>query len=164
VLSFAPDAAGANYRAVDRPNVDDVTVGTRSDRGYLAWGAVAGASAVLLLAGWMLFDAGGLFPASTGEGASALGVGGVIGRMRSWLGLLDAAMLWGGVLLFPVAAVLAGLYVRSRETVVSVVVAGDRDVDVPGDGVADPEAAAEDLRSVLGLPSNHDRPDRPRAE
>lgn len=164
VLSFTPEAPGTNYRAVDRPNVDDVTVGTRSDRGYLTWGAIVAVTALVLLAGWVLFDAGGLFPAATGRGASALGVGGMIGQMRSWLGLLDAAMLWGGVLLLLVGAALVGLYVRSRETVVSIVVAGDRNLTVPGDGVADPKAAADDLRSLLGFPPRYERPDRRRAE
>lgn len=157
VLSFAPNSGGRNFRTVERPNVDGVAIRTRSNRRRLWITGAAGVTALLFLAGWFLFDATGLFPsAASGEGASALGVGGMVGQMRSWLGLLDALLLWGGIVFLVVAVAFVGLYVYSRETVIAIDVAGGRDVDVPTASVDDPGDALEDLRLLLGFPTGYE--------
>jgi hypothetical protein len=157
VLSFTPNTKGRNFRTVERPNVDGVGLRTRSNRRRFWIAAAAGVTALLFLAGWFLFDAAGLFPrGATGRGANALGMGGIVGQMRSLLGLVDALLLWGGILFVVVAVAFVGLYVRSRETVVAVDVAGGSNVDVPVDSVVDPREAVEELRVLLGFPTGYE--------
>ena len=87
-----------------------------------------------------------------GEAAGRIGIGGVLGVMNRFLGLLaqldDLARLFGALLLL-LSTVVFGAYLLTREQVLAVAVAGDaEDIAVPG-GEADVAAAVTALEREL---------------
>lgn len=133
ILAFrSGDADGANFRQVDRPNVDGVAASAESDREALASALAWGVLGVALAATGVLVEVGGMFapPAALEQGGVA-GAGGVVSLFRTVfdaLALVDEAVAVVGGLGLAVAAWYAARYWRSREHVVTVAVAGDEDV------------------------------------
>lgn len=152
VLAFTPNTAGKRYRTVDRPNVTDVGVYTRSERGHLVNAGAAFLLAVGLIAAGRFIETDGLFSGlNTGRGASALGVGGFLSRIGYWFGLIDDAILYGGLVVLLLVLFYAARYVYSRRKVIAVSVAGEDDVDLPAGDLPDPTERVDDLRFALEL-------------
>jgi len=157
LLAFrGEDAGGANFRGVDRPNVDGVAASAESDRGALASAVAWGGLGAALAAGGVVVEVADFFatPEALEQGAVA-GAGGVVSLLRSAfdaLALVDEGVAVLGGVLLAVAAWYAARYWRSRERVVTVAVAGDGDVVLPvGDDETpeDAEAAVAELRRHL---------------
>lgn len=158
VLSFTPDGEGPNYRAIARPNVDGVRIVGRSDTGHLISGVLYLLAGVATVAAGLWLETDGLLgTVPTGPGAAGLGVTEVIEEVGFWLGLLDdAVVVLGAALVLPAAYHLLR-YQRSRRRVLTVAVAGDDDVDLPIERVADPTNAVEQLRLALDRPRDGER-------
>lgn len=157
LLAFTPEHDGENYRHVDLPNVADVRAGHRAEAGLLGRGIRALAFGGILLAVGVFVDFESIVPTdafggSGGEAAGRIGIGGVMGLMNQFLGLVagldDLARVFGALLLL-LSTVIFGVYFLTRERVLRVVVAGDAaDVAVPvGDG--DVERAVTELEREL---------------
>jgi len=157
LLAFTPDEDGANFRAVDIPNVEDVRVATDGNRRYLRWTLrplLLGG--ILLLAGSTLDIDDPLSSVDTG-GAGETGAGGILSTVSSLTGLLavlDDVMLAIGALCLLVVALLFGLYLYSRETRFVVGVAGDADVELAGAG--DQSAVVTRLETALASTDRSD--------
>ncbi|RXK50288.1 hypothetical protein [Halorientalis pallida] len=145
VFAFTPESDGANFRSVERPNVEGVVTDTTSDTGWLGYVAraalagVAGVALGLTVDFGSLLDLGGI----GGQGASRVGMGGmltVLQQVSRLLGLLDQVLLVGGLLALAVALGALGMYVESRTKTIRLTVAGGADLHVPasarGDAVA----------------------------
>lgn len=163
VLSFTPEGDGPNYAYADLPNVVGLERTTTGDV-RLLWIAVraGGIGLVLAAAGWLI-DLDGLLEGVSldGAGTGELGLGGVLGGLRrlfALLAVLDEALLLLGGLALAAAAVVLGVYGRSRTTELVVAVAGGDDLRLPApdepvqgrlrqalfpDGVPDPEPESE---------------------
>lgn len=141
VMAFTPEADGANFRAVDRPNVVGVErTNTGEDRWLLSgtkWLLVG----VFLAIGGFLFDFDGLFgDVEVSQEAGQIGLGGILGLfalLRTVFSLMDDALLLGGSL-----AALAGLgaigwYLQSRAASIRIEVAGEDDIYLPTEGLTD---------------------------
>ena len=143
VLALTPETDGANFRQVDRPNVDGVGTGTESDTSHLERAVKAGVVGVVLVgAGWVI-DFGAMLGDATlgGAGADRLGLGGVMQSLQQLLGVLrdlDHYMLLLGVLALLAGVAFLGVYLWGRERALVIRVAGDEDIHVPRpDGAAD---------------------------
>lgn len=144
VLAFTPEADGANYRAVDRPNVDGVDRVAGGRLVVLLQAVEAGvAGVVLLVAGSVLSLDGLVAGIDLTSGTGELGLGGLLGTLQTLLtllALLDDLLRAAGALALLAAVALAGAYWYTREESLVVRVAGDDDVDVPAperEGVAE---------------------------
>lgn len=153
VLAFTPEMDGANFRAVDRPNVVGVDAGARADGDLLERGIRYGViGAVLLIAG-LVVDFGAIVGSVdlTGAGASGqLGLGGVLGAVQGLLDVLrdlDRLLRLFGGLAVLLAAVLLGVYWYQREPTLVVEVAGDEDIHVPRP--ADGKGASDRLERAI---------------
>jgi hypothetical protein len=150
VLALTPNADGANFRAVDRPNVEGVELSTGGTGRYLRWTIrplVLGA--ILVVAGTQL-DLGDPLSGMDTSSAEATGTGGIlstVSSLTSLLAVLDEVMLAVGAVCLLVVALLLGLYLYSRETALVIGVAGDDDVRLPVGGGH--ESAAARLESVV---------------
>lgn len=152
VLAFTPDGPGKRYHTIDRPNVTDVGVHVRSSRLHLVnAGAALLVSALLIGAGRYLETDDVFGGIAGGRGASALGVGGFIETVNYWFGLVDDALLYGGLAVLLLVAFYAALYVRSRRKVIALSVAGGDDVDLPAGTVTDPQERVRELKMALDL-------------
>lgn len=153
LLALTPDVRGANFYRVDRPNVEDVSVGTESNLRYLSWIASAVILAIPFLAGSRLLSFDGMFSGvNYQEGGSAMGID------LSWLdtvatvfALVDDALLVAGVACLLLVVPFSLLYVRSRTTVVRVRVAGGDDVSIPVGNQPDVDVAVDAVREALGF-------------
>lgn len=143
VLAFTPDAEGAAFRQVDRPNVVGVSTGARGEDHLLSRGVRWGVVGVVLLGAGLLIDMDSIVgDVSLGGGAgSQIGVGSVLGMVRTVLDLLrrlDEFLAIGGALVVFLAAVAVGAYFLTREPTYVIEVAGEEaDVDLLR-GDADP--------------------------
>lgn len=152
VLTFLPGTGGKNYRHVERPNVNGVTVRTRNDWGYVVKAVSAFVTAILLVGLGMRFSFDGLFTMPSGAGASVVGgMGDMIGAINTAVGLIDDAAIGLGALLALAGVVYLVGYVRNRTSVVSIDVAGEPDMDIPTKHLEDPHGTAEELRIALGF-------------
>lgn len=155
VLAFTPDSDGANFRAIDRPNVIGVRTGMQGNAGRLRRAAVAGAGGLGALSLGLLLDLDSLVPKGGVDlaGGSAAGIGGLLGTIETLLrivALLDDLLVAVGLLVLLAAVVLAGVYWTHREPKLTIAVAGDDDVQLAWfdderdeDGGDDAEAAAD---------------------
>lgn len=153
LLAFTPGTDGENYRHVDLPNVEGVTVRSAGETGYLEPGAKAAVVGVVLMAAGATVSFDGLLTsvAVDPSAAAGSGIGGVLGlldTLTTVLGLLDDAMLVAGALGTVVGLGALGLYLQSRERLLEVEVAGDEPVRLPVEGEG--EAAREALALALG--------------
>ncbi|AQL42679.1 hypothetical protein BV210_08130 [Halorientalis sp. IM1011] len=138
VFAFTPEGDGANFRSVERPNVERVGTAATSETDWLGR---AGKTALAGLAGVALgltVDFGGLLDLGDigGQGTSRVGMGGMLAVLRQvsrLLELLDEALLIGGLLALAGALGALGLYLQSRTETVRIAVAGDEDLHVPAD-------------------------------
>jgi hypothetical protein len=161
LLALTPETDGANFRAVDLPNVEGVRVSTDGTRRYLRWTVRPLVLGLLLLLGGSLIDLDDPLAGTDTSGAGATGAGGIVSTVSSFtslLAVLDEAMLAGGAVCLLVVALLLGLYLRSRATSLVVSVAGDDDpgttatfgVDDGGVGPGDEPVESDDATDPEG--------------
>lgn len=131
LLALTPDGSGARFRAVDRPNVTGLTAGTDGPTGLRDRSAKAGVVAVALLFGAAVIDLGGLVEPPTATGGGLGGLFGLLDLFVTALGLVDEALAIGGLVALAVALGSLGWYLRERDRVIEVGVAGDDPVRVP---------------------------------
>lgn len=153
VLAFTPQREGANFRQVDRPNVEGVDTGAQAETQHLERAGKAGViGAVLLGAGWFL-DFGSLLGDVSLTGAASteqIPLGSVMGPLQSMLNVLeqlDDYMLMGGALALLLAVLLVGVYWWQRDRTLVISVAGDDDVHLTRP--ANPTDAASRLERAI---------------
>lgn len=154
LLVFVPESDGANYRAIERPNVEDIRLDSDGNTDlirFVAQGGLAGITGVLI--GYTM-DFGSLVSVesiSSGGTSGQSGIGGLLKILNSisrLLELLDDALLVGGMLAFAVGLGAFGLYLESRLYGLWITVAGEDDeVHVPAPD--DAEAEFEQLQGYL---------------
>jgi hypothetical protein len=153
LLALTPDSDGANFRAVERPNVEAVTSGATGNATHLHRAIRPGILGCVLLGASQFVNLDGVAGASTPEGTDQLGLGGLFALLELFLGflaLLDTLLLLGGLGLLCLALVLVAAYGHSRSRELRVSVAGDEDLRVPLDRSAvDAENDADDPATVL---------------
>ncbi|WP_424016959.1 hypothetical protein ACOZ4N_13870 [Halorientalis pallida] len=157
VLAFTPDGDGSNFRAIERPNVERVGRKTTGETGWLGYalrGLIAGVAGVgvgLVVDFDSLIDLGKIDPQAAGRTGMG-GMLGLLGQISNAVGMLDEALLVGGLLGFAAALGAVGMYIESRTAIVEVTVAGDADLHVPSaDG--DDDAVARLRRHLSGTPA-----------
>lgn len=147
VLAFTPDATGENYRAVDRPNVEDVSRHSGGNRAYLRRALTPGLVGIGLLAAAALVDVesyaptvedAGIEPGTPGAGS----VRSTLETVGTLFAMLDALVLACGLIATLAAAAFLGLYLRSRERALVIAVAGEADLELPPGTDADGEIEA----------------------
>jgi len=154
LLAFTPTGEGKNYRHVERPNVESVGLRVRSGTGHVRNGLLYLLVGLGTVTAGLTIDTDGLLGGvSTGSGAGALGVGGIIEQVATWVALVDDAIVALGVVILLPTIYHAVAYYRSRRSVLAVGVAGGEDIDLPTDRVEDPSGAVERLRLALDLPT-----------
>ncbi len=137
VLAFTPDDEGANFRAVDRPNVEGVRLSADGSRRYLRWTLRPLLLGALLVVAGTQLDLGDPLAGVDTSGAGATGAGGILSSVSSFtslLAMLDDIMIVLGAVCLLAVALLLGAYLYSRERRLVVAVAGDDDVSVPVSG------------------------------
>ena len=154
LLVFTPDSQGANFRQVDLPNVESVERRTIGERRFLMPGLKAGVLGLVMVAFGYAFNfdqfAEGITLDSGTGAASAVGVGGLLGMVQTFIELLamldDLLRIVGGLAL-AFTAVALGAYVWSRDSRLVASVAGEDDIELPGSGVDD--ARIDRLRTAI---------------
>lgn len=132
VLVLTPDGPGRRFRAVDRPNVLGVAAGTSGPTSHRDRGGLTGVAAVVLLVAGRVIDLGGLVqpieaPAGTGLG----GLFALVEGMIATLALVDEALTMLGLVALLVAFGSLGWWLRERDRVIELDVAGGDSVRVP---------------------------------
>lgn len=144
LLAFVPESEGANFRAIERPNVEGATlhgIGNADWLEYMGKGGLAGVVGIIVgtkmeFSGFISLQ--GIDP----KAASQTGVGSMLGmlsQISTLVGKIDDAMLVVGLLGVAVWLGALGMYIESREYVLDVTVAGDSDLQVPAPKDADAE-------------------------
>ncbi|SEN44157.1 hypothetical protein SAMN05216388_1003119 [Halorientalis persicus] len=136
VFAFTPTSDGRNFRAVERPNVEGVGTAATSEIDWLGRAGKAALAGVAGVALGLTVDFGTLLDLGEigSQGAGRLGMGGmlaVLQRISQLLGLLDDALLVGGLLALAGALGALGLYLQSRTKTLRIAVAGGPDLHVP---------------------------------
>lgn len=135
LLVFTPELAGANYRAVDRPNVEGVGTAARARGGLLERGVRYGVVGVALIGAGAVVDLEGVVDSVELGGASTqLGLGGLgraLGLMLALLSRLDDLLRAVGALAVLLAVALLAGYWYTRTPTLTVAVAGGEDIDLP---------------------------------
>lgn len=164
VLAFTPEFEGANFMDVDRPNVVGVAAGADAEPDHLLRGVKYGIIGLGLIGAGLLID----FDAIVGDvqlggaGSERVGIGGVLGLVRSLLGMireLDELMQVFGALALVVSVVFFGVYLLTRDPTIAIEVAGDDDVHVPRPDERDVESIVSRLEDELD-PATGATPDR----
>ena len=152
LLAFTPDREGANYRQVDRPNVEGATCRTSGEFQFLQQAVKALVVGAVLVAAGMTVNLEGMVSGislDSGGAASAVGIGGMLGLLQSMLSLLaqldDLLRIFGGLALAFGAVVLA-VYLWSRERMLVISVAGDEDIEL---SAPDDEGVVEQLQAAV---------------
>ncbi|MFC6757050.1 hypothetical protein ACFQER_10660 [Halomicroarcula sp. GCM10025894] len=155
LLVFTPEQPGANFRQVDRPNVESVERRTSGDRKFLMPGLKAGIVGLVMVAFGYVFNfdsfAEGVSLDSGTGAASAVGLGGILGLIQTAIelfALIDELLRIFGGLALVVSAVALGVYVWSRENRVVVSVAGEGDIELAADDDVD-DALLDRLRTAI---------------
>jgi len=163
VLALTPNAEGANFRAVDLPNVEGVEISTGGTGRYLRWTIrplVLGA--ILVVAGTQL-DLGDPLSGMDTSSAEATGTGDIlstVSSLTSLLAVLDEVMLAIGGVCLLVVALLLGLYLHSRETALVIGVAGDDDLRLPADA-GDESVVGRLETAIAGATAPDESPETP---
>ena len=138
-----------DIRAVDRTSVRAVEFRSSNDRDQLLSAALWAGLGVFLLVGGGFLPSGGLFrPVDPPSTVGFDGLFEAVNRLIALLSYLDTAFLAVAALSFVWAGYRLLRYVRSRENVLEVAVAGGESIRVPAPD--SPEQAAE-LRSMLAV-------------
>lgn len=151
VLAFTPDREGSNYRQVDRPNVDGVTLTASGEFSFLERAIES------ILLGFVLVGAGmtvsldgmveGVSLDSTGAGTAGLGrMMGLLQTLLSLLGQLDDLMRIFGAVALGFGVIVLAVYLRSRERLLVISVAGEDDIEL---AAPDDDGIPDRLRSAL---------------
>ncbi|WP_336001152.1 hypothetical protein [Halorientalis halophila] len=153
VFAFTPEGEGPNFRAVERPNVENVSAGTTSTPDWLGYVGKAGLAGLVGVALGLTVDFEEFVDLGTidAQGAGRLGMGGMLGllqRLSAMLGMVDQVLLVGGLLSLALALGALGMYVESRTKTLQVAVAGDADLHVPATDRKD--AVAQLRRALVG--------------
>ncbi|WP_123536139.1 hypothetical protein [Halosimplex salinum] len=155
LLAFTPESGGENYRDVDLPNVADVRAGHEGERNLLWQGGRTFLYGAILLAVGVFLDFESFVPTdvfSSSEATGRLGIGGVLGLLQRFLGLvarLDEFARLIGALLVLFAVFVFGVYLLTRDSVLVVDVAGDDEaIRVPASD-ATLDGAVADLQAAL---------------
>jgi len=147
VLAVSPATEGANYRAVDRPNVTGVSREAAGERRWLFTGTKALVVGLVALVAWSLVDLEGAIGGVALSGRTGAVVGGQVLQLlalaRTLASVLDDVLLVGGVLSVVAAISTFAAYYRSREERVRVSVAGDDDLALPAE-----DFSARDLATL----------------
>ena len=152
LLAFTPDREGANYRAVDRPNVDGVSLTTSGEFEFLEQAVKAIVVGVALVVAGMTVSLDSLVSdvsLDSGGTSSAVGLGGMMGLLQTMLDFmtrLDDLMRIFGALALVFGAVVLGVYLWSRERLLVVSVAGGDDIEL---AAPDDESITERLEAAL---------------
>lgn len=152
LLAVTPDRAGSNFSQVDRPNVDGVDITASGEFRFLGRAVKAIVVGVALLVAGFTVSLDGMVEGislESGGATSAVGVGGMLGLLRTMLELLaqlDELMRIFGGLALAFGVVVLGVYLWSRERLLVVSVAGDDDIELPA---PDDEAVVDRLRAAL---------------
>jgi len=134
LLVFTPGGEGANFRAVDRPNVEGLETGARSRTGLLERGLRYGLLGAVLVGAGAVVDLGGIVDGVDLSGTDQLGLGGLGATMQRLLGLLarlDQLLQAAGALGVLLGVALLAAWWYTREPTLRVAVAGGEDVRVP---------------------------------
>lgn len=133
-------------RAIDRANIGDVRVRTRSTRGYAWSGGQWVFLGGFLLAAWRVVPFGGLVrPVDPPGGTGFDGLFAAVNALVRLLALLDEAFLLGGVAALGWAVLRLAQYVRSRERALEVTVAGEDPLRLPAPASEDPVVRLREL-------------------
>lgn len=133
-LAFTPEQAGANYRAVDRPNVGRAATGTEGSERALTGAVKALVIGGVLLGAGQVLELDGIVGSVGLDGTGQLGMGGMLSTLQTVLGLLallDELMAAAGALILLGGALALGWYARSRRQVVRLPVEGGEDLVLP---------------------------------
>jgi hypothetical protein len=135
LLASTPEGDGANFRQVDRPNVEDISTGARSEGRLLQRAIRYGLVGVVLVVAAQFVNLDGLVGGvDLTPSTSELGIGSVLGPLQGLLNLLaqldQLLQLFGGLALL-LSAILLGVYWYTREATLVIAVAGDDDIHVP---------------------------------
>lgn len=172
VLAFTPETDGANFSYVDRPNVVDVAAGADAEPSHLVRGIKYGVGGLATIGAGILID----FDAIVGDvglggvGTEQVGIGGVLGMVQRFLGLirqLDVVLQVLGALALLLSVGFFGIYLLTREPTIAVEVAGDDDLHVPRPDEHDVETVVSRLEAQLdatAIEGDADRPDDPLAD
>lgn len=131
LLAFTPDAEGANFHAIDRPNVDGIDVEASGRTGLLTGGGKTLLVGLIALLTGLLVDFNGLATAIPSTGTDAVGTGGIMAMLdglRTAIALADSALFAFGGLLAVAGAVAIAVFWQTRDQHLVVSVAGDEDV------------------------------------
>lgn len=142
LLAFVPDSEGANFHAIERPNVEEITRDSRGDAewlGYVARGALAGIAGVGI---GITVDFKSLvsFGSIDSETVGRTGMGGlleILASISQALDMLNDILLVLGLLAFSVCLGAFGLYLESRMHGVWITIAGEGEIHVPAPKDAD---------------------------
>ncbi|MFB6133397.1 MAG: hypothetical protein ABEJ55_00220 [Halanaeroarchaeum sp.] len=131
LLVVDPEGTGANLRAIERPNVEEVSEERRGAEWLLAGGLKALVLGVAGMAGSRVVDFGSVFGSVDPQALSTVGAGGFVSLIE-WLvhvlSVLDVVLLGSGAALVVIGIGAVAGYVSTRDTVLLVRVAGDDDV------------------------------------
>lgn len=145
VLTFTPETAGPNFRAVERPNVSSIS---RETDGETRWLVTAGkwltVGVVLIVVGVVVDFEGMLAGVTMSQEAGQVGIGGIMGMfalLKTFFALVDDALLLGGALSALGGLAALGWYLNTRAETITIAVAGQDDIQLPADGLTDTEVA-----------------------
>jgi len=129
LLAFTPDGDGANYRAVERPNVEGASLTHVAETKWIEYilkGTVFGVAGVGI---GLTVDFGGLLSIQQiNTSSGGIGLGAILGLLNSinqFLAKLNQYILVGGLLALTVALGALGKYIESRTHVLAISVAGE---------------------------------------
>lgn len=131
LLAFTPEGEGANYHAIDRPNVDGIDVEASGRTGLLTGGSKSLLVGVVALVTGLLVDFDGLATSIPATGTDSVGTGGILAMLdglRTAIALADSALFAFGGLLAVAGAIAIAVFWLTRDRHVVVSVAGDGDV------------------------------------
>lgn len=152
VFAFTPESEGSNYRAIERPNAEELSLGMVGESGWLWYtlkGAVVGAFGIGV---GLTVEFASLFTLNNvgAGGPVSIDFGGLLSGLQTaieLLGYLDEALLVVGGLGAAVALTTLGVYVQSREHTLVLGVAGGADIHVPA--APDSDDVRDRLRRAL---------------
>jgi hypothetical protein len=172
LLALTPDSDGANFRAIERPNVETVTSGASGRGAHLRRAMRPGILGVVLLGASQFVNLDGVAGATTPQGTDQLGLGGLFALLEVFLGflaLLETLLFVGGLGLLCLALLFVAAYGYSRSRELCVTVAGEDDLRVPlvgstGGGRMSAEDPATVLNHALGGAGSTTREGSPPAD